>query len=188
MKESTSPAGATGNARFDAIYRDHYRAIHAYCRRRTHPNRVDDAVADVFTIAWRRIHDVPPGDGARPWLYGVAYRVLANQLRGERRRAIFLRRLEHHPPAVLDGPQLQIVKKAEYELVLRAMHRLAPIEQELLRLSVWEELPQSQIARVLGLTEGAVKQRLHRARKKLSREYERLNPSEQTRLRRGGAL
>lgn len=185
MEESSSRAGAAGNARFDAIYRDHYRAIHAYCRRRTHPNRVDDAVADVFTIAWRRISDVPLGDGARPWLYGVAYRVLANQLRSDRRRAVFLRRLEHHPPEVLDGPQLQVVKKVEYELILRALHRLQPIEQELLRLSVWEELPQSQIAQALGLTEGAVKQRLHRARKKLAREYGRLNPSDQSRLTRG---
>ena len=188
MPEETSERAATGGVRFETLYRDHYRSIHAYCRRRTHPNRVDDAVADVFSIAWRRIDDVPDGDATRPWLYGVAYKVISNQLRSERRRAVFLRRLEHHPPEVTDGPQLQVVKKAEYELVLRALQHLQPIDRELLRLSLWEELPQAQIALALSLTEGAVKQRLYRARKKLAREYERLNPSDRSPrlLRKGG--
>ena len=158
----------------------------AYCRRRTHPNRVDDAVADVFSIAWRRIDEVPTGDATRPWLYGVAYRVIANQLRGERRKAVFLKRLEQSPPDFHDGPQLQLVKKAEYELVLRALSRLQPLEQELLRLSVWEELPQAEIAAALGLTEGAVKQRLHRARKKLAREFERIDGKSPRLLTKGG--
>lgn len=188
MNDRARPQRATGSARFDALYREHYRSIHSYCRRRTHPNRVDDAVADVFSIAWRRIDDVPEGDATRPWLYGVAYRVIANQLRSERRKAVFLRRLEHHPHEPADGPQLQVVKKAEYELVLRALQRLQPIDRELLRLFFWEELSHAQIALVLGLTEGAVKQRLHRARKKLARHYERLNPSDRSPrlLQKGG--
>jgi hypothetical protein len=41
-----------------------------------------------FTIAWHRADDMPPGDEARVWLYGVARRVLANHLRGERRHLI----------------------------------------------------------------------------------------------------
>lgn len=186
MPEETQRQVGKESGRFEALYRDHYRAIHAYCRRRTHPNRVEDAVADVFSIAWRRMADVPDGDATRPWLYGVAYRVIGNQLRGERRRAVFLRRLEHHSTGTPDGPQLQIVKKAEYEMVLRALHRLDPFEQELLRLSVWEELPQAQIAAAFDLTEGAVKQRLHRARKKLAREYERTSNQSPRLLRRGG--
>ncbi len=186
MAEELNERRRTGSARFDALYREHQRAIHAYCRRRTHPNRVDDAVADVFSIAWRRLDDVPTGEATRPWLYGVAYRVIANQLRSERRKAVFLKRLEHIPPDFVDGPQLQVVKKAEYELVLRALSRLQPLDQELLRLSLWEELPQSAIAAAAGLTEGAVKQRLHRARKKLAKEFERVNNQSPRLLRKGG--
>lgn len=182
MPEELSEQRRTGSARFDALYRQQYPAIHAYCRRRTHPNRVEDAVADVFSVAWRRIDEVPDGEATRPWLYGVAYRVIANQLRGERRRAVFLRRLEHLPQDPPEGPQLQVVRKAEYELILRTLRRLPPIDQELLRLSVWEELSHAQIAAALGLSEGAVKQRLHRARKKLAREYQRANPTNRSRL------
>jgi RNA polymerase sigma-70 factor, ECF subfamily len=44
-------------------------------------------VAETFTIAWRRADDMPPGDEARLWLYGVARRV-ANHLRGRRLHSI----------------------------------------------------------------------------------------------------
>jgi RNA polymerase sigma-70 factor (ECF subfamily) len=43
-------------------------------------------VAETFTVAWRRIADVPSGQDARAWLYGVARRVLANHDRAIRRR------------------------------------------------------------------------------------------------------
>ena len=46
-----------------------------------------DLLADVYLVAWRRIDEVPRGDGARMWLYGVARRQLANQRRGDRRRS-----------------------------------------------------------------------------------------------------
>jgi DNA-directed RNA polymerase specialized sigma24 family protein len=44
-------------------------------------------IAETFLTAWRRLDDVPAGDEARLWLYGVARRMLANQRRGARRRS-----------------------------------------------------------------------------------------------------
>ena len=40
----------------------------------------EDAVAETYTIAWRRFSDVPPDEGALPWLYGVCRRVLLNRV------------------------------------------------------------------------------------------------------------
>lgn len=160
--------------RFDEIYRLHYRAVFAYCGRRSQPSRVDDAVAEVFMVAWRRIEDVPMGEAARRWLYGVAYRVMANQWRGERRESRLRRKVGYTPVEATAGPALQVVQKVEYELINRALGTLEPRAKELLRLSIWEELSQADIASIAGLSEGAVKQRLHRARKKLAKAYDRL--------------
>jgi RNA polymerase sigma-70 factor (ECF subfamily) len=73
--------------RFDALFREHVAGIASYCgwRSRTAGDG-EDAVAEVFLIAWRRLDDVPDGSEARPWLYGVARRVLANQARADARR------------------------------------------------------------------------------------------------------
>jgi DNA-directed RNA polymerase specialized sigma24 family protein len=67
---------------FAAVYAKTYRSLLGYALRRCHsPDDAADVVAETFTIAWRRAADLPAGDEARLWLYGVARRVLANHLR-----------------------------------------------------------------------------------------------------------
>ncbi len=75
-------------ARFDALYAAHLRPVLGFAvRRARQPADAADVVAEVFLVAWRRLDDVPPGDRARLWLYGVARGVLANQRRAAARRS-----------------------------------------------------------------------------------------------------
>ena len=65
--------------RFGRLYRDQGRAILAYALRRVEDQEdAADVVAETFLVAWRRLGEVPIGDGARLWLYAVARRVIAN--------------------------------------------------------------------------------------------------------------
>src|SRR2546421_12343440 len=65
---------------FDALFREHMAGIGSYCRWRSLSIAdAEDAVAEVFLIAWRRLDDLPTGNEARLWLYGTARRVAANQ-------------------------------------------------------------------------------------------------------------
>jgi DNA-directed RNA polymerase specialized sigma24 family protein len=59
--------------------------------------------------------------------------------------------------------------------VAKAASRLQRIDQEVLRLTLWEELSYVDAATVLEISPEAVKQRLFRARKNLTREYRRLD-------------
>ena len=81
-------------ARFTEIYRLFGKSIQAYCARRTAGSQVADAVADTFLVAWRRIDQVPAGDAALPWLYAVAYKVLAHQWRHRARSRRLIKRLQ----------------------------------------------------------------------------------------------
>jgi RNA polymerase sigma factor (sigma-70 family) len=156
--------------RFQSLYSAHYGAVVAYARRRT-ADIVDaqDVVAETFTIVWRRLPEVPEGDAALPWLYGVARRVLANQRRGSRRRADLSARLVGQVGQSIDV-EGQVVAGDERRTVLAALARLRPADQEILRLAVWEELPHRDIAGVVGCSESSVAVRLHRARTRLGRE------------------
>jgi RNA polymerase sigma factor (sigma-70 family) len=161
------------DARFVTLYERHYRDVYGYCRRRTAADRVDDAVADTFLTAWRNITDVPEGTDALPWLYSVAYRVLGHQWRSASRRAKLHSRLDSLGVTHAVAPEELLVLDQESRLVLDALSRLKPADQELLRLTVWEELRHKEIARVLGISVDAVKKRASRARKALAREVER---------------
>lgn len=157
------PAPADHEARFTTLFESTHRALLAYAVRRvTDPADAADIVAECFLIAWRRIDDVPVGSDARPWMFGVARRVLANARRGERRRLALADRLrdnlaEAAPPHDVGGSEIE-----------RALARLSDDDQEILRLVAWEELARDEIALVLGLSRTAVRVRLHRARKRLA--------------------
>ena len=156
--------------RFQAAYEAHYGAVAAYVRRRTtEPSDAQDALADTFTIAWRRLPEVPDGEAALPWLYGVARRVLANQRRGNQRRGDLSVRIGSHKPTSVDV-EGEVVAADERRIVLAALARLRPADQEILRLAVWEELAHREIAGLVGCAESSVAVRLHRARTRLGRE------------------
>ena len=80
--------------RFELLYRELYAPISGYVMRRSDSAEdAAEAIAETFVVLWRRLDACPQGDDARPWLFGVARRVLANQRRGERRRTALAERL-----------------------------------------------------------------------------------------------
>jgi RNA polymerase sigma-70 factor (ECF subfamily) len=156
------------------MYDEHYRAILAYCRRRVSSADAQDAAAEVFTIAWRRIDEVPGNGKELPWLYGVAYRVLSHQWRAEGRRNKLTTRLASSRPHPSEPRDDQMVMRQDYELVRKAAARLKPPDREVLRLVMWEEMSHNQVADILGTTGPAVKQRFHRAESRLAREFKNI--------------
>ena len=149
--------------RFAALFERTHVALLGYAVRRVaDPADAADIVAETFLVAWRRLDEVPGGSEARPWLFGVARRLLANHYRGERRRNALADRLRETLPAVVRPPT------AGESTIQAALGRLSQDDQEILRLVAWEELAREEIAVALGVSRAAVRVRLHRARQRLT--------------------
>ncbi|WP_053206090.1 RNA polymerase sigma factor [Jiangella muralis] len=163
----------TRRGRFEAVFAAESRAILGYALRRVEAAEdAADVVAETFLVAWRRIDDVPAGAQARPWLYGVARRVLANHARGARRRTRLGERLRDE---LLTGPDVIRIDEDDPAATVRAaLLRLPGDDRELLRLTSWEGLGPAELATAMGLPPGTVRTRLHRARKRLRAELEAL--------------
>lgn len=163
--------------------------MYAYCRRRTSADRVEDAVAETFLVAWKKIDEVPRTPDSLPWLYAVAYRVLAFQWRRISRRKRLESRLTSLGASWPDQPEDFIVAKYDSRQVLSAASLLKHADREILRLSLWEELSHSQIAVVLDINPDAVRQRLSRALRRLAAEFDRLErrPHHSPAADKGGA-
>jgi RNA polymerase sigma-70 factor (ECF subfamily) len=156
--------------RFRHLFDDHRRAVLGYALRRVaDPADAADVLAETFLTAWRRLDDVPPDDETRPWLLGVARRVLANQRRGARRHAGLADRLADELATQL--PALTGADTADVGL-REALTRVPERDREVLLLSAWEDLTPAQIAAVTGLRRATVRTRLHRARRRLRAELE----------------
>lgn len=155
----------TPEERFTAVFARCHRPVLAYAARRVdEPADAADIVAETFLVAWRRLDALPAGDAELPWLYGVARRVLANQLRGRRRRHALAQRLRDE----LDAHYVPEPRPPEAARLAGALARLGGDDRELLRLVAWEGLDNAQLAAALGLRPGTVRVRLHRARTRLA--------------------
>lgn len=180
------------DARLNQLVANHRRAITAYCYRRLHRDDVNDAVADTFLVAWRKIDRAPCDDEALLWLYGVARNVVSNHNRSARRRQRLNAKMAALAPSVTPDPEVQVVRRDEDQRLLNAVDRLKPAELELLRLRAWEELSLAEIAEVVGLSARAVESRLARIRKRLAsllEQEERRNVARPPRLvEKGGSL
>lgn len=156
--------------RFRSVFDAHHDQVYAYCRRRCDAETACEATSEVFLTAWRRADDIPAGDRALPWLYGVARKVLANEFRRQRRHRNLIDRLKSvGAPRDVDVETV-VVRNADHQAVVDALTRLRPGDRELLRLAMWEELPHGDIGELLGCSAHAVDQRVSRASKRLASE------------------
>jgi RNA polymerase sigma-70 factor, ECF subfamily len=154
--------------RFELLVADVYDPLQRYLRRRLDTDSVPDALSETLLIAWRRLDDIP-ADGGLPWCYGVARRVVANEIRSRRRYAQLVSRLEAERPVGVESGE---VSDPDLEF---ALSTLPEGDREILRLWAWEGLEPREIAPVLELTVNAATLRLSRARKKLGSALERQN-------------
>jgi DNA-directed RNA polymerase specialized sigma24 family protein len=69
---------------------------------------------------------------------------------------------------------------AEVHAVAQAFDHLAPADQEVLRLIVWENLTNDEAAAVLGVNRAALAMRLSRARRRLAARWRSLQADERT--------
>jgi RNA polymerase sigma-70 factor (ECF subfamily) len=155
--------------RFDDLFASYNPDIVAYCGWRAGSAAdAQDAVAEVFLAAWRRLDELPEGDAARVWLYATARKVLANQRRSSRRRAALRERLALEPARAHEPPS----SNREETLVHEALRTLGPRDREVLLLAEWEGLSPAQIAAVLGCLTVTARGRLHRARRRFRAAFE----------------
>ncbi|MFH8343595.1 RNA polymerase sigma factor [Streptomyces sp. NPDC018045] len=162
---------------FADAYRAHYWAVSRFVARRLDSGQTDDVeevVAEVFSIAWRRRAELP--SSPLPWLYGVARNCLSNTVRGFGRYRRLLHRLGNHEAAhrrqTVDSPDAERPGSWVHE----ALERLSPADQEVLRLTAWEELTLQELAVTLDCSQSAAAMRLHRARNRLRTQIDRLRP------------
>ena len=148
---------------FEKLYGATVRDVLNYVRRRSHRD-VEDLVAEVYAVAWRRRNDLPAPMLRRPWLFGVARTLLMADGRHQRRERELICELATRP-----GPQVGTTRTDRNTTVMaEALARLTPNDREVLTLVAWEGLTPAELAVALGVRPGTARVRLHRARQALA--------------------
>ncbi len=131
----------------------------------SNPSEAEDIAQDALLRAWRRRSTLRESDRRNQWL--------ATIVRNEAFRQHA--RVRPDPTSKIETQEgvedAQVVATVERADLHAALERLSDRDRQLLELRYGEDLTQSAIARRLGIPEGTVKVRLHRARDKLRRAF-----------------
>ncbi|MFC0861299.1 RNA polymerase sigma factor [Sphaerimonospora cavernae] len=157
---------------FAAVFDRHADEIHAYVGRRLGPEHADDMTAETFLLAFRKRHRYDPArPDARPWLYGIASKLISGHRRSEMRRLKAFARIANRggEPYEEERTTERASAAAMRPALAAALSRLSAAERELLLLIAWADLTYEEAAEALGIPIGTVRSRLHRIRAKLRR-------------------
>ncbi|MFK4788303.1 RNA polymerase sigma factor [Microbacterium sp. ZW T5_56] len=153
---------------FAELFERHAVAIGGYARRRVGADAVDDVLSETFLIAFRRRSTFDgEATSARPWLLGIATRVIHRLRRIEARQW----RAGFGEAETVSSHESRADAQLDAESALRRLApRIAALsqrERDVLFLYAWEELTYEQIASALSIPVGTVRSRLSRVRQKL---------------------
>lgn len=162
------------DARFRRIYDENFEAIRRYCLRRLPLIDANDAVSEVFLVAWKRRDAIP--DNSTAWLYGVARNVVRNITRRIRRSERLIARANAEPVYPTPESDVQVIRNAEDGALLKALGTLSASDQEVLMLRAWEGLSAADVADVVGCSVAAAEKRLARAMHRLESAVQTANP------------
>jgi RNA polymerase sigma factor (sigma-70 family) len=162
--------------RFGVVFDRHAVAIHGYIARRLGPDTADDLVAEAFLVAFRKRADYDLGQpSARPWLYGIATRLISRHRRDEVRffRAIAKTGIDpaagHGGDPVADEGIRHADAHALRARLALALAALSKADRDALLL-VTDGLRYEEAARALGIPPGTLSSRVARARRKVQEE------------------
>jgi RNA polymerase sigma factor (sigma-70 family) len=146
---------------FLAVFDRHFDAVYTYLTRRVGVAAAEDLAAETFAQAFagRARYDPTKAD-ARPWLYGIASRLLRRHWRNEERR------LRAYARTGVD-PLTRSDTAASDPALARALADLSRDERDTILLHAWADLGYEEIAQATGVPVGTVRSRLHRARGRL---------------------
>lgn len=156
--------------RFGHIYDRHFRNVYAYIASRLGPDAADDLAAETFIDAFRRRASFDPARGSvRPWLLGIATRLVAQHRRTEARRYRALARLpaDPDPGGHEDRVAARVSAQAHRGPLLRAIAELSDDDRDVLLLVALGGLSYEEVAAALSIPPGTVASRLSRARRKV---------------------
>ena len=159
-------------AYFDRLFEEFSGPIYNYALRMVgDPDRAADITQDTFIKAYRKLDSLTDETSTRSWLYRIATNTAIDDMR--RRRYVtpmgddeerHRERPDHRP-----GPEAEVLAGTLDERVQRALLSLRPNHRQCLLLSDLEDMSAHQIGDVMGLSYGAVRTLLCRARGEMRR-------------------
>jgi RNA polymerase sigma-70 factor (ECF subfamily) len=157
---------------FDRLFAEYSSPIFNFVLRMVgDSDRAADIVQDTFIKAYRRLDSLTDEAATRSWLYRIATNTAIDEMR--RRRFVTPmgdRDVHNNRPDSRPTPEEQFMASSLDSRIQRALLRLRPNHRQCILLSDLQDMSAQQIGDVMGMSHGAVRTLLCRARGEMRRE------------------
>jgi RNA polymerase sigma factor (sigma-70 family) len=158
---------------FEALVERYRRPLHSYCRRLLLPaETAEDVVQQAFLSTWQALQRGTEVKDARAWLYRVTHNAALNALRKSGYDHTELDEALHGTAA----PEDDLERRIAIRRTLAGLAALPELQREALLRTAVEGRSHEDVARALGLTDGAVRGLVYRARTTLRTAATALTP------------
>lgn len=157
-------------AAFEALYRQHAGRLFNLASRMTGAADAEDALQEIFLLAYRKIGSYRGESSIGTWLYRLAMNHCLDMVRSRAARMAQVTDSFDEPeaaPAVAPGPPLGAVSRLDLE---RAIAELPPACRAAFLLHDVEGFGHGEVAAILGISDGTSKSQVHKARLRI-RQY-----------------
>ena len=173
---------------FGVLVEHHQARLIRLCERMLlDPEEAREAAQEVFLKAFRHAAGYRPRGRVYTWLYRIAVNHCLNRLRRQRIVRFFSlgdlgtgddELAEMDPPDLAPDAERRLSDRQRWRCLKRQIEVLPPGQRAVLVLAKLEGLSYREIARNLGITEGAVESRLFRAMRRLEEERQKMSAQE----------
>ncbi|WP_104081023.1 RNA polymerase sigma factor [Cryobacterium sp. Y11] len=157
---------------FATLYDRHAPSVFRYAAQRLGDHAADDVMSETFLVAFERrsAYDLTVVD-ARPWLLGIATRLMRKHVRLEATawKGMTADLAAQIVPDLIDLAGARIDAHRLTQRLAKALRRLPEIDRDTLLLYAWGNLDYASIATAMEVPVGTVRSRLNRARRQLRR-------------------
>ncbi|GGD76136.1 RNA polymerase sigma factor [Microbacterium murale] len=157
---------------FATLYDRHATSVFRYAAQRLGDHAADDVMSETFLVAFERrtAYDLTVID-ARPWLLGIATRLMRKHARVEAVawRGMSAELAAQIAPDFIELASARIDAQRLTSGLAKALRRLPEIDRDTLLLYAWGNLDYASIATAMQVPVGTVRSRLNRARRRLRR-------------------
>lgn len=144
------------------LYHRHQQRVRSILYQLCGPANLDDLVQEVFLRAWKGLPKFRQTAKFSTWLYRIAWNLACDQRQADFKHQTQLQNLTEKIPTQQEAPDL--LHLHYQDLVKRGLANLSFDHRTVLVLHDLEEVPQKEVAHILGIPIGTVKSRLFHAR------------------------
>jgi RNA polymerase sigma-70 factor (ECF subfamily) len=167
--ELLAATAAGGSTAFETLYARYERRVYNYvCTFVRQPALAEEVVIDTMMAVWNGARGFTQTSRVSTWILGIARHKALDAVRKTKTHLDAApldqaAEIADTAEAALDS----IDRNCQAQLMLRAIARLSPDHQEILRLAFYEELPYEDIAALLSIPDNTVKTRVFYAKQQL---------------------